>query len=103
MTASQANNSINTNEQQITEQQKAQLNALGICIYEPVEQIGLEGLPWISDVCKLLNISRQNCLFDSSTPIFDPKTQTLHLPAFSYSSEINIKKSIWLTIRPFVA
>lgn len=87
----------------VTNNQKAQLNAMGILLYEPVKQISLVDQPWIKDVCELLKIPVENCVFDSSKPTFDFKTQTLHLPATSYAKLPDVKKSVWLSIRQFVS
>lgn|GEM_PF-2537398 len=94
--------SLTASCQHFSAQQKAQLLAMGISLYEPTVPIDLKQMPWIADVCKLLKISPQSCLFDSSQPLFNSKTQTLHLPLVSYANEANIKKSIWLSIRQFV-
>lgn len=84
-------------------QQKACLSALGVVVYEPLKQISLESEAWIVDVCELLNIPLESCVYDSVKPHFDAKTQTLHLPAQSFAAIADLKKSIWLSIRQFVA
>ena len=88
--------------QNLSEQQKAQLNAMGIALYEPIKKIGLAGQPWIHNLCELLKIPTENCLFDSNKPSFNEATQILHLPATSYASEVEVKKLIWLNIRQYV-
>jgi hypothetical protein len=94
--------SLTNKLQNISEQQKAQLNAMGIVLYEPITQIELAGQPWLHNLCELLKIPIENCLFDSNTPSFDEATQMLHLPATSYASEVEVKKLIWLNIRQYV-
>jgi hypothetical protein len=90
------------NPQLVSDVQKAQLNAMGVSLYEPIKSIQLEGQPWLNDVCKLLKITSESCFFDSIKPRFDDSAQTLHLPSMSYTSEAELKKSIWLSIRQFV-
>ena len=86
----------------ITQQQKACLNAMGVTIYTPLQGIILKNEPWIRDVCELLKIEVQDCIYDSEKPHFDDKSQVLHLPEQSYASVAEIKKSIWQSIRPFL-
>ena len=87
----------------IDNKQMAQLSALGIVVYKPINKIMLQEQTWLVDVCKLLGITLNDCIFDASEPSFDEGTKTLHLPSFSYAKEAELKKSIWHTIRPFTA
>jgi hypothetical protein len=91
------------NTQSLSEQQKAHLVAMGISLYEPVKQIVLANQAWLDDVCKLLNIKVESCVFDAIKPKFDDDTKTLHLPPISYQSEADIKKLIWLNVRQFIS
>ena len=86
----------------LNQQQLAQLQVIGIDLFSPVAQIDVAQQPWIDDICKLLNISRSDCLFDAKQPSFDDKLNKLHLPAFSSSNESDIKRLIWRNIRRFV-
>jgi len=85
------------------EQYKAQLQHLGIDIYQSVEQLEVATLPWLPDVCKLLGIDVANCQFDTANLHYDPQANTLHLPSTSYSSELAFKKALWQYLRPFVS
>lgn len=85
-----------------TKKRHAQLQAMGIDIFIPLQQIDLAQQTWLEDLCKLLSISTEDCLFDVNQPIFDDKLKKLHLPALTVSSEADIKKLIWQNIRQFV-
>jgi hypothetical protein len=80
----------------------AQLQAMGIDIYAPIQQLDVAQQPWIDKLCKILSISREDCLFDAKQPTFDNELKKLHLPAFTVASEADIKKLIWQNIRQFV-
>jgi hypothetical protein len=85
-----------------TVQQRALLSALGIVVYNPLKKIEVATQPWLADLCKLLKITVEDCVFDAQNPSFDDKTKTLHLPASSYANEAELKKLIWLNVRQFV-
>jgi hypothetical protein len=87
----------------LSAQYQAQLKALGVTVYEPVKQITLAEQPWLNDLCLLLNITTDACQFDATAPLFDDKTQTLHLPAHSFANEADLKKLIWQHVRQFVS
>lgn len=80
----------------------AQLQAMGIDIFVPIQQLDVAQQPWIDSLCKILNISREDCLFDAKQPAFDNQLKKLHLPASTVASEGEIKKLIWQSIRQFV-
>jgi hypothetical protein len=82
--------------------QRAQLNAMGIEVYEPIEQIMLSEESWIEDLCGLLSIPLSNVIYDVSQAKFDEETKTLHLPASSYETQAQVKKLIWRNVRQFV-
>ena len=83
-------------------QQQAQLQSLGINLYQAVNTIDVANVLWLADVCALLNIPTKNCVFDANQAHFDETTQQLHLPSIFYSSEIELKKSIWRNIQSHV-
>lgn len=80
----------------------AQLQTLGIDVYQNVEQLSVAELPWLNDVCRLLGSEVEKCVFDAQTPQYDAKLNILHLPKSSFSSEIAFKKALWQAISPFV-
>lgn len=84
-------------------QYKAQLQQLGIDVYDSIEQLDVAELPWLKDVCKLLNTELADCQFDTQTPHYDASLNILHLPSSSYSSELAFKKALWQHLRPFVS
>jgi len=84
-------------------QRHAQLQAMGITIFEPLHQLDLTQQPWLDSLCKLLNIGFEDCIFDAIQPSFDDKLKKLHLPAFTIASEADIKKRIWQNIRQFAS
>lgn len=86
----------------ITKQQCAQLQAMGVSIFAPLQQLDLCQQPWIDDICSLLSITKEDCLFDAGQPFFDDKLKKLHLPALTIVSEAEIKKHIWQNIRQYI-
>lgn len=84
-------------------QQQAQLQAMGVDIFESLQAITLQDMPWLPDLCKLLDIEASACVFDASVPYFDEKTKTLHLPAQSYADETSLKKLIWQHVRQWAS
>jgi hypothetical protein len=81
----------------------AQLQTLGIDVYQDVEQIAVDELPWLEDACLILGISLDKCVFDAQTPKYDAELNILHLPKSSFSSELAFKKALWQSISPFVS
>lgn len=86
----------------ITPQQTALLQTMGIDVYKRVESLNVCECKWLLDVCDLLDINRDNVLFDSSGIHYDKTEKKLHLPALFYRSESSLKQSIWRAIQPFV-
>lgn len=80
----------------------AQLQAMAIEIYIPLQELDIIQLSWLGDVCKLLDIGKEDCLFDSNQPFFDDKLKKLHLPKSTTGNEFDFKKLIWQNIRQFV-
>lgn len=95
-----------TQTQQISshlhEQSIAQLNTMGIMVYQPLQQFCIEDANWLITVCELLGIQRNDCIFNDTQIEFNPHTKKLHLPQNTYMSENALKKAIWTHIRPFV-
>lgn len=83
-------------------QQKAQLQTLGVALYESIDSIDVTSMPWLKDVCALLNVGMQDCVFDSPKPYFDDETKQLHLPKTFHNSEVLLKKAIWQNIQQSV-
>ncbi len=78
------------------------LQTLGIELYDLVEKRTVKEYPWLTDVFSLLGIESSACVFENTKPRFDRDSQTLYLPKFTYDSDSQFKKSVWLAIRPDV-
>jgi hypothetical protein len=86
-------------------QQQACLQALGIDLYigvDRVDSLDVPALPWLHNVCTLLDIKLDDCLFDSPQPYFDTSTKRLHLPKTYEGSENAFKKAVWHSIQQWV-
>lgn len=81
---------------------QSHLQAMGIALYTSKQELDITQRPWLSDLYQLLDISDDDCLFDSSQPFFDDKLKKLHLPKSTTTNEIELKKLIWQNIRQFI-
>lgn len=95
-------NKQNSSYANLDPQTFAQLQAMGIAVYQPLAQIELKNCSWIKKLCSILSIDESDCVFGASKIGFDANLNKLHLPATTFLPESVIKKSIWREIRPFV-
>ena len=102
MTSSQAIKSPKKSFPQSIPTQYAQLQAMGIELYSPLKERDIAQQSWLGDLCKLLDISKEDCVFESNQPFFDDKLKKLHLPKSTMVSEFDFKKLVWQNIRQFV-
>ena len=96
------NPSNDNHEAALKSQVYAQLQHCGVDIYECVDAIQVDALPWIAKVCELLGIETSACLFDAQQAFFDKETKQLHLPKSFYGTESDLKKAIWRNIQQWV-
>jgi hypothetical protein len=80
----------------------AQLQHMGIDIYQEIEAINVAQLAWLPKVCELLHIQIEDCVFDEQSARYDAESKKLHLPASTYLQEIAFKKAVWQQIQTFV-
>lgn len=93
---SQANSKLGLSAQQI-----ALAQAMGLDLYQSQVTIDVRQVAWLSDLCNLLDIQLNDCIFDVQTPHFNHVEKKLHLPKVSYTSELALKKVIWQHVRPW--
>ena len=86
----------------IDSQYVAQLQALGLDVYESTPSINVAHQPWLADLSNLLNIPQHDISFDSNHPVFDTTSKKLKLPQNFYGNELVLKQTIWKAIQPFV-
>ena len=81
---------------------QAQLQAIGIDLYQSVEGLEVEKQKWLGDVVALIDISLEDIIYKGNTPKYDIDNKSLQLPLMFYGNEQALKRSIWQAIQPFV-